>query len=494
MLGEGPDGVAKTPQWAARITGCPSARIASFARELAGARRAFIMQGWGPQRTALGEQSARAICLLSLLTGNFGLPGTNSGARERLFRPVLPDDPVGENPVDVAIPAFLWSRAVERGRALTASDGVRGAARLPSPVKLIINHAGNALTNQHADVNRTHEILADESLCEFIVGIDVMMTDSMRYADIVLPDVAQAERDVLVSSGNSDGVRGVIVAASWGGNAFDRRCAWDVARDLARRLGVEEAFCEGASTLGEMDGLRLRESRFAHDDEALRELAERGIVRRPYEGRDGGLCRFPTRSGGVPLAHALGEDRDIRPKDRGALGGRPGSSRKLDSRRISPRPRAPEAALVGPYPFQMISCHGRQSAHSSFANVPELAVVAPRAPVGESRRCRTTSACLGRLGGRRKRSGRPRMPSAGDAAHHAGRGSAAGGRVARCGHVGGSSRLGRLRQHGLLRRADGVVAAASPHNSCLVRLRPLTDAERAEAARREAAGRGEVAR
>lgn len=98
VLGEGPDGVAKTPQWAARITGCPSARIASFARELAGARRAFIMQGWGPQRTALGEQSARAICLLSLLTGNFGLPGTNSGARERLFRPVLPDDPVGGEP------------------------------------------------------------------------------------------------------------------------------------------------------------------------------------------------------------------------------------------------------------------------------------------------------------------------------------------------------------------------------------------------------------
>lgn len=152
----------------------------------------------------------------------------------------------GENPVDVAIPAFLWSRAVERGRALTASDGVRGAARLPSPVKLIINHAGNALTNQHADVNRTHEILADESLCEFIVGIDVMMTDSMRYADIVLPDVAQAERDVLVSSGNSDGVRGVIVAgimgrqcvrssvrvgrgsrscaAAWGGRGLLRRC------------------------------------------------------------------------------------------------------------------------------------------------------------------------------------------------------------------------------------------------------------------------------
>ena len=84
VLGEGPDGVAKTPQWAARITGCPSARIVSFARELAGAKRVFIMQGWGPQRTAFGEQSARAICLLALLTGNFGLPGTNSGRASAL--------------------------------------------------------------------------------------------------------------------------------------------------------------------------------------------------------------------------------------------------------------------------------------------------------------------------------------------------------------------------------------------------------------------------
>lgn len=492
VLGEGPDGVAKTPQWAARITGCPSARIASFARELAGARRAFIMQGWGPQRTALGEQSARAICLLSLLTGNFGLPGTNSGARERLFRPVLPDDPVGENPVDVAIPAFLWSRAVERGRALTASDGVRGAARLPLPVKLIINHAGNALTNQHADVNRTHEILADESLCEFIVGIDVMMTDSMRYADIVLPDVAQAERDVLVSSGNSDGVRGVIVAASWGGNAFDRRCAWDVARDLARRLGVEEAFCEGASTLGEMDGLRLRESRFAHDDEALRELAERGIVRRPYEGETVAYAAFRRDPEGCPLPTPSGKIEIYDQKIAELLAADPGLPVSSIPAYIA-APEGAEAALVGPYPFQMISCHGRQSAHSSFANVPELAVVAPRRlsvnPV-DAERLQLVSGGLvvvendrGALVCRVRVTPRimPGVVALPEGAWH------------------DADMWGdRLDWGGCANTVSSDEPTAwshgNPHNSCLVRLRPLTDAERAEAARREAAGRGEVAR
>ena len=34
VLGEGPDGGAKRPQWAAGITGCPSARVVSFAREM----------------------------------------------------------------------------------------------------------------------------------------------------------------------------------------------------------------------------------------------------------------------------------------------------------------------------------------------------------------------------------------------------------------------------------------------------------------------------
>jgi anaerobic dimethyl sulfoxide reductase subunit A len=37
------------------------------------------MQGNGPQRTACGEQTVRAICALTCLTGNVGIPGGSAG-------------------------------------------------------------------------------------------------------------------------------------------------------------------------------------------------------------------------------------------------------------------------------------------------------------------------------------------------------------------------------------------------------------------------------
>ncbi|MDI5304023.1 molybdopterin-dependent oxidoreductase, partial [Salmonella enterica subsp. enterica serovar Anatum] len=41
-----------------------------LAREIGSAKPAYICQGWGPQRHSNGEQTARAIAMLSVLTGN----------------------------------------------------------------------------------------------------------------------------------------------------------------------------------------------------------------------------------------------------------------------------------------------------------------------------------------------------------------------------------------------------------------------------------------
>ena len=75
ILGNGADGLAKTPTWAAAITGIPSERIIQLAREIGTAKPAYIAQGWGPQRHANGENSARSICMLPILTGNVGIRG-----------------------------------------------------------------------------------------------------------------------------------------------------------------------------------------------------------------------------------------------------------------------------------------------------------------------------------------------------------------------------------------------------------------------------------
>ncbi|WP_072255116.1 molybdopterin-dependent oxidoreductase, partial [Escherichia coli] len=50
ILGEGPDGIAKTPEWAAKITSIPAEKIIHLAREIGSAKPAYICQGSGPQR------------------------------------------------------------------------------------------------------------------------------------------------------------------------------------------------------------------------------------------------------------------------------------------------------------------------------------------------------------------------------------------------------------------------------------------------------------
>ncbi len=57
ILGEGDDGVAKTPQWASRITGIPADRIIKLARDIGMIKPAYICQGWG--RSARPTASSR---------------------------------------------------------------------------------------------------------------------------------------------------------------------------------------------------------------------------------------------------------------------------------------------------------------------------------------------------------------------------------------------------------------------------------------------------
>lgn len=493
VLGDASDGVPKTPVWAAKITGCPSTRIATFAHELAHARRAFIMQGWGPQRTACGEQSARAICLLAILTGNIGLPGTNSGARERLFAPCVPDDFVGENPVKTAIPAFSWSCAVSDATNMTGDNaGVRGADGLDVPVKLIINHAGNALTNQHADINRTHEILADESLCEFIVGVDVVMTDSMRYADIVLPDVAQVEQASLRASGNSDGLRAVIECESWDAHLHDRRPAWDVARDLAQRLGVEEAFCDKGSSHVESEESRWAESDLSRCEYASSKLSKDGLVLQPQQLDMIAYRAFREDPDANPLPTPSGKIEIYSQRVAEQLSRMDGDRMRMMSPipAYIPNPEGVEASADGEFPLQFITHHGRQSVHSSMSNVEEIeAVTARRLLVNpiDARKLHVESEMRvvvengrGALVCRVRVTPRimPGVVSLPEGGWHDA-------------DMEGSCLDWGACANTLTSDEPTAWSHGNPHNSCLVRVRLLSDVEREELEQREGRGDGE---
>lgn len=290
LNGSGYDRIRKTPAWAARITGVDKNAIEALARQLAHARPAFIMQGWGPQRRSNGEMTSGMIMLLAISLGQVGLPGTNNGMNVAWGGGFLTRIPAGENPVSPRIPSYRFLDAVENGPALGTQEGVQGLAsadsasahasvehapaertlaervltertpitaepedgkaagsepHLANSIKAIVCHGGNCLTNQHGDVNRAHRVLGDPSKCEFILNIDVEFTDSARYADIVLPDLFRMEQIGMMDADIKG--RRIVTCDGALGARFARRGAWDICQDLAQRWGCEDEFTEGKS-------------------------------------------------------------------------------------------------------------------------------------------------------------------------------------------------------------------------------------------------------
>ncbi len=248
ILGQGEDGTAKTPEWASRITGIPADRIIKLAREIGAAKPACICQGWGPQRQANGELTARAIAMLPILTGNVGIHGGNSGARESTYTITIERMPLPENPVKTQISVFTWTDAIARGPEMTAlRDGVRGKEKLDVPIKFIWNYAGNTITNQHSDINKTHEILQDESKCEMIVVIDNFMTSSAKYADILLPDLMTVEQEDIIPNDYAGNMGYLIFIQPATAPKFERKPIYWIMSEVAKRLGpdVHQRFTEG---------------------------------------------------------------------------------------------------------------------------------------------------------------------------------------------------------------------------------------------------------
>ncbi len=261
------DGTPKTPQWAEAITAVPAETIARIAREYATLKPSVLYQGYGMQRRAYGEQVVRAGCVLATIAGNVGVPGgwasglglqaPDGGGLWTVF-------PTGDNPVKAEIPVFLWTEACLRGKEMTSADGIRGADHLDNDIKLIYAVATNCLINQHADINRTAEILRDESKVEFIAVQDNFLTPSGRFADIILPACTQFETwgvDDGWKYGDEVTLQPKLVEPPGECKSDYRICA-----ELAERLGIGEAFTEGRDEkawvdfcLGEFRRLRFPE-------------------------------------------------------------------------------------------------------------------------------------------------------------------------------------------------------------------------------------------
>lgn len=378
ILGQGEDGTAKTPAWASRITGIPADRIIKLAREIGSAKPAYICQGWGPQRQANGELTSRAIAMLPILTGNVGINGGNSGARESTYTITIERMPLPDNPVKTQISCFSWTDAIVRGPEMTATrDGVRGKDKLDVPIKFIWNYAGNTITNQHSDINKTHDILQDESLCDTIVVIDNFMTSSAKYADILLPDLMTVEQEDIIPNDYAGNMGYLIFLQPVTAPKFERKPIYWIMSEVAKRLGpdVYQQFTEGRT---QEEWLKLLYANMLEKDPKLpsyEALKAMGIYKRKDpNGHFVAYKKFRDDPQANPLKTPSGKIEIYS----SALAKIANSWELEKDETISPLPvyastfdgwDAPERSQ---FPLQMFGFHFKARTHSSYGNIDIL--------------------------------------------------------------------------------------------------------------------------
>lgn len=246
ILGDGSDATPKTPEWAARITQVSAGTIRRLAKRMAQASHCFVTQGFGPQRHSNGELTARAIMTLPLLLGQVGHAGGNCGRPAGTSGFNLRQLPIGLNSVRAKLPVFMWAQAIKNPQKLTAVNaGLSGVDAPKNGIKLLFNYASNLLAGQHADVNGTLDTLRDETRCEYIFTIDVVMTPSALFSDLVLPDLTSQEQISITSDGPFDDVRAIVFGEAVVDGPGISRGIYDVCWDLAVALGVDIAYSEG---------------------------------------------------------------------------------------------------------------------------------------------------------------------------------------------------------------------------------------------------------
>ncbi|GEL40445.1 molybdopterin oxidoreductase [Methylorubrum extorquens] len=179
---------AFTPEYAAEICGIPAEDIRQLAREYATTRNAALRPGVAVERSAGGAQALRAIFSLPALTGAWKDPGGG------VYQMPLWEFPVHWDRVcrpDLIPEGTRVLNVLKLGEVLTGEAGIE-----PGIHALMVYNA-NPVSNS-TETAKIKRGLAREDL--FTVVSEHFVTDTARYADILLPATMAAEHDDMMFS------------------------------------------------------------------------------------------------------------------------------------------------------------------------------------------------------------------------------------------------------------------------------------------------------
>jgi len=254
-----------TPEWAEGITGVAADDIRWAARRYATTRKAGIYYTLGITEHTHGTDNVYSLANLVLMTGHLGVRSAGMNPL-RGQNNVQGANDAGASPVfypgyqRVTDPAARAKFSAAWGAELSAEEGLN----LNVMMKALQQGTVRGLYVMGEDIllSEPNTSALEEGLnrIDFLVVQDILPTETMRYADVVLPAACFAEKDGVFT--NSDRrVQRVRKAVDAPGLA---RPDWQILCDVARACGYDmphyaspaEVYAEMASLCDKFAGIR----------------------------------------------------------------------------------------------------------------------------------------------------------------------------------------------------------------------------------------------
>jgi thiosulfate reductase/polysulfide reductase chain A len=252
------DGVARTPSWAAEISGVPAETIERIAIEFAKAKNKGVISWAGVAQVPNGMYGTAAIQALNGLCGTFDAPGGPSLPFKRKLKSAWSEGQ--EKPPATPAPKInkfgIWA-----GWAPAHLLADVEAGRL----KGMIIYFGDPVLSCGNQAAITEAI----AKMEFKVAIDAYMCNSAFLCDVVLPDATWLEQSQI----KADWLYEAFIAyyAEVVQPMYDSRPIWEITVELAKRLDLGRYF----SWTSIEDALR---NQMAGTSWSFDELKEKGFI------------------------------------------------------------------------------------------------------------------------------------------------------------------------------------------------------------------------
>lgn len=292
-----------TPEWASQETDIPARDIRRIARELAAAApQAMVYPGRRSSDYKDSTQIRRSYAIVNALLGNWDKKGGLIVPPKIKTGSIPFEEPFfDENPEDRVDAGRAQMMFDEEGSFKHTRDAVIEGE--PYPIKGWFTYKTNPM---QTGANRRKTMQMIDKL-DFMVSVDISMSDTAWMADLVLPAPSYLERQDPISAFTaSSACSGVITRDPVVPPMFESKSVFWITKQLAQRLDLAEHF---DFTIADFRKAQLKD--LPEVAAALEKDGVYNIVGPTYGLHEG--KRFRTRSGKIELFNARYVDHGVDP-------------------------------------------------------------------------------------------------------------------------------------------------------------------------------------